>query len=129
MSQKISDIIFPGISFHDYREYTYHLFLFGLLTEGPIRKCYSNPESGLGRPDLVFVDSGTGQIAIIEIKMAKSEEELDNVASAALEQIVDKKYDIAPRVPTPRIFPVTVRCGIAFYKKTCRVKCERISVS
>ena len=65
---------------------------FSVLMEGEYR-VESNRESGYGRFDIAFfpLKQGTPGV-ILELKSTKSEEELEEVAKAALGQIREKSY-------------------------------------
>ena len=85
------------VSFHDTAqpEAFYHGLMLGLtvLMEGEYR-IESNRESGYGRFDIAFFplkENAPG--VILELKAAKSEEELEAKAREALEQIASKAYN------------------------------------
>ncbi|MBR4694688.1 MAG: AAA family ATPase [Selenomonadaceae bacterium] len=108
-------------SYHDTAqpESFYHGLMLGLtvLMEGEYR-VESNRESGYGRFDLAFfpLNQGTPGV-ILELKAAKSEEDLEEKAKEALEQIAEKEYTAElSRQGVREIW----RYGIAFHgKKIC----------
>ncbi len=111
-------ILRDTVSFHDTAqpEAFYHGLLLGLtvLMEGEYQ-IESNRESGYGRFDIAFFplkENAPG--VILELKAAKSEEELEAKAREALEQIGAKAYGTAlARRGVKEIW----RYGIAFWGK------------
>ncbi len=84
------------VSYHDTAlpESFYHGLMLGLtvLMEGEYR-VESNRESGYGRFDLAFFPLHPGTPGVIlELKAADSDEELENKAQEALQQIAEKEY-------------------------------------
>ena len=123
-SEVLSEILRDFVSYHDIAqpEAFYHGLMLGLsvLLEGAYH-VESNRESGYGRFDIAFFplkENTTG--IILELKSAKSEEELEQQAEAALRQIEEKEY-IAEffRQGVKEVW----KYGIAFYGK--RVCMER----
>ncbi len=83
----------------------------------------SNRESGNGRPDiLVRYPSIRGKAVIIEIKVAKTWQDLDKKCEEALQQIEDQDYEAALRQEG---YKDIMKCGVAFYRKECMVKIEK----
>ncbi|MBQ7478557.1 MAG: AAA family ATPase [Selenomonadaceae bacterium] len=95
-SESLSDILRDFVSYHDAAqpESFYHGLLLGfsVLMDGKYRVA-SNKESGYGRFDLAFfpLKENTPGV-ILEIKAAKSEDELEAKAKEALSQIGEKAY-------------------------------------
>ena len=94
---RLRKILTGIVSFHDAArnpENFYHGMMLGfsVLMNGSYR-VESNRESGYGRFDIAFfpLKAGTPGV-ILELKSAKSEEELEQQAGAALRQIEEKKY-------------------------------------
>ena len=109
------------VSYHDTAqpESFYHGLMLGLtvLVEGEYR-VESNRESGYGRFDLAFFPLHPGTPGVIlELKAAGSEEELEESAKEALQQIAEKEYCAElSRQGASDIW----RYGIAFHgKKVC----------
>ena len=85
----------------------------------------SNRESGDGRFDILLRSPDiTSPLILIEIKTAKGFSELEQRVNAALEQIERLGYD---REFSQEGYQHSIRYGIAFYKKTCRIEKEEIS--
>ena len=121
------------LSFHDMAKYAdetakraheraYHLYLLGMLSAFEDASCrfpLSNRESGNGRFDIWMERPRV--VIIFELKACDSKEELDAKAQEALEQIDEKRYGAEAKQPGKALLKV----GIAFYKKTCRVRVKR----
>lgn len=121
LTEQISDLLFGTISFHDYAESFYHAFLAGLLANSGYA-VESNDEQGLGRPDIVIKDRKKRRAAVIEIKIAKLQENLPWECQKALGQIKEKQYDKKIR---QRGFKSVFCYGIAFCQKSCLVKKDK----
>ena len=79
----------------------------------------SNKESGLGRYDVIIEPKNKNNRGfILEFKVAKSEKELEKVSEEAIEQIINKKYDIS--LKERGIRDITL-IGIAFFGKILKV--------
>ncbi|MCC8399344.1 MAG: PD-(D/E)XK nuclease domain-containing protein, partial [Rickettsia endosymbiont of Platyusa sonomae] len=95
--KKLQSYLLGSTSYHDLtEEKDYHNLVGGLLA--PLTTRYnieSNREVGYGRCDHILTSIvGRGDNAIIvEYKVAKSSEDLNDIAKAGLQQIMDKKYD------------------------------------
>ncbi len=92
----LSELLRDFVSYHDTAqpESFYHGLLLGLsvLLDGEYR-VESNRESGYGRFDIAFFPLKTGTPSVVlELKSAKSEEELEEKAREALRQIEEKAY-------------------------------------
>ena len=95
-AENLSDILRDYISYHDAAqpESFYHGLLLGfsVLMDGKY-KVESNKESGYGRFDIAFFPQKENAPGVIlELKTAKSEEELEAKAQEALAQIAEKAY-------------------------------------
>lgn len=116
----ICDWLDETISFHDEQENYYHGFLTGLLSGFKGYTLKSNRESGDGRPDLMLLERRRHKLAvIIEIKATKEFTKLDYWSNEALKQIEENRYE------TELIndgYQNIIKYGIAFCKKSCRVK-------
>ena len=116
-SQLMSDLLWKTISYMDYHEDYYHAFLAGLFV-GRGYETESNRERGLGRPDLLLVDTDNRRAIIIETKKAADKARLDAACDAALSQIAQRRY--ADEIEDGY---QTVLCyGVAFYQKTALIK-------
>ena len=99
------------------KENFYHGILLGILGSGDSWSVSSNKESGDGYSD-ILVETDDGEIGIIlELKYAE-DGNLDTACKKALEQIDTKRYE---EVLIDEGVPNILKCGIAFYKKRCRV--------
>jgi len=79
----------------------------------------SNREAGLGRYDVLIEPINKKERAfILEFKVTDSEKNLENFSKEALEQIINKKYNI--ELIKKGIKDITY-IGIAFYKKQLRI--------
>ncbi len=122
--EKMRDILtgqlFSTISFHDSAENFYHGFLAGILSQSENYLVKSNRESGSGRSDIMVKSpSLRGRAFILEIKISKNIDELENDAERALQQVYDKKYMEELRAEGYR----RIDCyGISFYRKDCEVQ-------
>ena len=120
MAQLLSDNLMETISFYDYQESYYHGFLAGMLKNIGNYIVLSNRESGNGRPDILLkYPSVRGKAVIMEIKIARTYQELERRCDEALKQIEDQKYEEALRQEG---YSDILKYGIAFYRKECMVK-------
>lgn len=120
MEEILSENLMETISFYDYQESYYHGFLAGLLKHMGNYIVQSNRESGNGRPDiLIRYPSVRGKAIILEIKVAKSYQELEQKCREALGQIEEQKYEATLRQEGYRNI---LKYGVAFYRKECMVK-------
>ena len=79
----------------------------------------SNREAGLGRYDVLIEPINKKERAfVLEFKVTDSEKNLENFSKEALEQIINKKYNI--ELIKKGIKDITY-IGIAFYKKQLRI--------
>ena len=121
MAEILSENLMETISFYDYQESYYHGFLAGMLKNIGNYIVQSNRESGNGRPDiLVRYPSVRGKAIIIEIKVAKTYQDLEEKCDEALGQIEEQKYEEALRQEG---YQEILKYGVAFYRKECMVKC------
>lgn len=116
----ISEQLIDTISFFDYAENYYHGFLSGILKGCPGFIIQSNRESGNGRPDIIMrTPSVRGMAIIIEIKVVKDFEQMEEGCKAALEQIEAQNYQVSLYKDGYRKF---IKYGICFYRKECMVR-------
>lgn len=120
MAEILSENLMETISFYDYQESYYHGFLAGMLKNIGNYIVQSNRESGNGRPDiLVKYPSVKGKAVIIEIKVARTYQDLEKKCDEALRQIEDRKYEESLRQEG---YSDILKYGVAFYRKECMVK-------
>lgn len=118
-SNMVSEQLVETISFYDYAESYYHGFLSGLLKGCSGYITLSNRESGNGRPDIIMkTPSVRGMAIIMEIKIAKDFEKMEEGCNAALKQIAEQHYEASLYKEGYRRF---LKYGICFYRKECMV--------
>ena len=79
----------------------------------------SNEESGLGRYDVVIEPKNKNSRGfILEFKVVKNEDDLDKISEEAIEQIIEKKYDVG--LKDRGVKDVTF-VGVAFCGKIVKV--------
>lgn len=116
----LSENLMETISFYDYQESYYHGFLVGMLKNIGNYIVQSNRESGNGRPDILLkYPSVRGKAVIIEIKVSKTYEGLEEKCNEALVQIEKQKYEETLRQEGYRNI---LKYGVAFYRKECMMK-------
>ncbi len=119
IAEILSENLMETISFYDYQESYYHGFLAGMLKNMGNYIVLSNRESGNGRPDILIKHpSVKGKAVIIEIKTAKTYQQLEEKCREALRQIEDHKYE---EILKQEGYQDILKYGIAFYKKECIV--------
>ena len=120
MARILSENLMETISFYDYQESYYHGFLVGMLKNMDGYAVLSNREEGNGRPDILLkYPSVRGKAVIIEVKVAKTYQELEKKCGEALRQIEDQKYEDGLRQEG---YSDILKYGVAFYRKECMVK-------
>lgn len=113
-TELLNDVLFKSISYFDYDEKFYHGVLIGMLNDYQI---VSNQESGLGRIDIALLPiSRLARGFVLELKVAKYEEELPELSVRACNQIKDMKYIEGLQ---RKGYTDMIGYGIAFYKKSC----------
>ena len=117
---ELSDMLLETISFNDAYENFYHGFVAGVLSNMKRYLIKSNRESGKGRSD-IFIKSVSrrGAAVILELKVAKNFDELEDKADEALKQIEDKKYEDELRRDG---YKNIIKYGISFFGKDCLIK-------
>ena len=105
------------------REYSYHLFLAGLLIGNAEWLVRFNREAGDGFADIIVETDDPDAGLVIELKSVSGITELDSACARALQQIHERHYDEYLRDEGREDIWVY---GIAFYKKRCRVMAERV---
>ena len=100
----------------------YHGFLAGMLKNIGNYIVQSNRESGNGRPDILLkYPSVRGKAVIIEIKISKTYQGLEEKCDEALRQIEEQEYEEALREEG---YQDILKYGVAFYKKNAWRKCR-----
>ncbi len=105
----------------DAKESFYHGILLGLLSSEYAKGCSvkSNQEAGKGYCDICLTSSDRKTGAIIELKLAKSDDEFDSACDEAIEQINSRQYT---KVFRPIITKTIYKYGIACRQKYCMIK-------
>lgn len=124
--KKLNEELQSTISYMDSKEAFYHGFLLGLLANLDGYKVKSNREAGDGRFDICVLNSDeTKPPIILELKISDMFKKMESEAERALEQIENHQYD---GELSEDGYTESIRYGIAFFKKKCRVKMERKSL-
>lgn len=87
----LSALLMKTVSYYDYQESFYHAFLAGLFA-GDEYEVESNNEYGVGRPDVVIKDVDNQRVLVIEVKYAKTQNDIPMKFREAQRQFVDRKY-------------------------------------
>ncbi len=120
MAEILSENLMETISFYDYQESYYHGFLAGMLKNIGKYIVQSNRESGNGRPDILLkYPSVRGKAVIIEIKVSKTYQGLEEKCDEALRQIEEQRYEEELRQEG---YQNIMKYGVAFYRKECMAK-------
>ena len=118
--EELADVLLETISFNDAYENFYHGFTVGVLSNMKRYLIKSNRESGKVRSDIIIrAVSRRGAAVILELKVAKSFDELEKKADEALLQIEEKNYEAELRSDG---YKNIIKYGIAFYGKDCLIK-------
>lgn len=105
------------------KENFYHGILIGILKNYSGWAVKSNKESGDGFADILLKPKNPDMGIIIELKYARSMNELDKACERAVEQIKDRRYDTELREDGRNDI---LAYGIAFCKKRCKVVVEKL---
>ena len=105
------------------KETYYHALLSGLLVGNQDFNVYSNKESGIGFTDIMLESKVSNKGIVIEVKSVDKITDLDDSCLKALKQIKDKRYYEYLLNENKKDI---LLYGISFYKKTCRVRCEKL---
>ena len=113
----ITKLLKSSVSFYDNTESFYHGLVSGLLAGNIYYDMKSNRETGDGRSDLILYrqDLFTDAI-IIEFKVCKDNEQVDEGAIRALKQINDMDYASDAR---EKGYKNILKYGVAFKNKVC----------
>jgi hypothetical protein len=118
--EEIASVLLETISFNDAYENFYHGFMTGILSNMKGYLVKSNRESGNGRSDIfIRAVSRRGVAVILELKIAKTFDDLEKMADKALKQIEEKKYELELKSDG---YKKIIKYGISFFKKDCLVK-------
>ena len=116
-AERITRLLKKTISYHDNMEQFYHGLITGLLSLNPYYRAVSNRETGDGRSDLVLYQQDRFINAIIlEFKVCKGSEEIDDAAERALRQIDERGY---ASEAAERGYRHIIKYGVAFKGKLC----------
>ncbi|AYZ74735.1 9-O-acetyl-N-acetylneuraminate esterase [Fusobacterium necrophorum] len=123
LEKSLEEILLSSVSYFDFhgeQEKFYHMFMIGLVAS--LQERYyikSNRESGEGRYDISLEPKDRRKAGLLlELKVAKSEEELEKKAKEALEQIESKKYTAEMK---EREISNILGLGISFYGKKVKI--------
>ena len=125
----LTDILEDSISILDTKarneekENFYHGFLIGILKNYAGWSVKSNVESGDGFADILLKPQRSSSGLVIEIKYARSYDDLDHACERALTQIREKRYETVLREDGRTDL---LAYGIAFYKKMCKVRTKKL---
>ena len=124
-AEKLSTVLRDFVSYHDTAsESFYHGLLLGISVwlKGKYN-IESNGESGYGRFDIAFIPQPGRELpgVVLELKIAKTEDDMETAAQKALEQIENKQY--AAKL-SARGAKVVWRYGVAFCGKKVRLMGE-----
>ncbi|HJD63812.1 MAG TPA: ATP-binding protein [Rickettsia endosymbiont of Sericostoma sp.] len=127
--ERLQELLLNSTSFHQTGEKKAELFYSGFMLGfinmlGSSYIISSEQESGDGRADVVMIPKiGKGDKAmIIEYKIAKSLEDLADIAKAGLQQIIDKKYDT--RIKEYQHVKQILKISLAFCGKNMELQYE-----
>ena len=117
----LQDILLKSTSYNDAKnEDFYHGLILGMMFY--LDNHYyvkSNEESGLGRYDLMIEPKNKNNRAfILEFKVTRDENTLEKVSREAIEQIIEKRYDVVLR--ERGIEDITL-IGVAFCGKRVKI--------
>ena len=105
------------------KENFYHGLLLGLLRSEPTWLIMSNAESGEGFSDILVETDDPDAGLVIEVKYSPTLEGLEDACTRAMAQIKARRYDERLRNDGRNDI---LAFGIAFWKKRCKVVCERL---
>ena len=105
------------------KENFYHGILIGILKNYSGWAVKSNKESGDGFADILLKPKNPDVGIVIELKCARSMNDLDKACERAMEQIKSRRYDTELRDNGRNVI---LAYGIAFCKKRCKVVVEKL---
>ena len=117
----LQNILLKSTSYNDTKnENFYHGLILGMMFY--LDNHYyvkSNEESGFGRYDLMIEPKNKNNMAfVLEFKITKDENTLEKISQEAIEQIIEKKYDVA--LKERGIEDITL-VGVAFCGKRVKI--------
>lgn len=121
LTQEVTKLLRKTISYHDYKEDFYHAFLAGIFA-GAGYSVESNKEHGEGRSDIIVRDTENGRVAIFEVKLAGTLEQMESKSVEAVGQIENRMYAKDFEDDYDQILCY----GIAFFRKRGLVKRKQI---
>ena len=101
VEEQLGDLMAYSLSYHDVggrqAEAVYQAFIVGLLVQmRPDHEVRSNPESGYGRADVLIAPRRVGQPgAVLELKVRRRSETMEQALERAGTQIVERRYRAA----------------------------------
>ena len=127
VEKQLNKMLSNTISIFDTKEPSaerfYHAFLAGILTSNAEWGVLSNREAGNGFADIIVTLDDPDAGVVVEIKKADRLTELDSACQRALAQIHDRGYgDYLLNEGREDVLAY----GMAFWKKRCKVVCERL---
>ena len=129
IGQYLNKILSNSISVFDTKapdsekENSYHTLLVGLLAGNANWLVKSNVEAGEGFADIIVETEDPDAGIIMELKYSREASGLERAVHRAIEQIKDRRYtEYLKNDGRDNI----LLYGIAFYKKRCRVKIEKL---
>ena len=123
IAEYLNNKLLTSVSYYDAKESFYHGMMLSLLKVGNVWNVNSNDEVGDGRADIIL-EKGVNDLGIvIELKVVKDIEKLDDACQRALKQIEDKDY--AADLKEHKVNKI-LAYGIAFCGKKCKVIVEKI---
>ena len=123
IAEYLNNKLLTSVSYYDAKESFYHGMILSLLKVGNAWSVNSNDEVGDGRADIIL-EKGVNDLGIvIELKVVKDIEKLDDACQRALKQIEDKDY--AADLKGHKVNKI-LAYGIAFCGKKCKVIVEKI---
>ena len=105
------------------KENFYHGLLLWLLRSEPTWLIMSNAESGEGFSDILVETDDPDAGLVIEVKYSPTLEGLEDACARAMAQIKARRYDERLRNDGRNDI---LAFGVAFWKKRCKVVCERL---
>ncbi len=117
ITQEMNRLLRKTISYHDYKEDFYHVFLAGIFA-GAGYMVESNREHGEGRSDVVVSDPTEARVAVFEVKYSRKMDEMEHDCNVALQQIDERMYAVEYEDDYDQILCY----GISFYKKRCLIR-------
>ncbi|MDO4554946.1 MAG: AAA family ATPase [Lachnospiraceae bacterium] len=118
--KELEEQLQKSISYMDNKEAFYHGFLLGLFANLKGYRIKSNREAGDGRYDICIYSLNVKKpVILLELKLAKTYQQLQDACEEALQQIEEKNYR---REWTKDGYREILSFGVGFYKKQVDVK-------